>query len=40
VAYPVTPIVRDHRIEHVSYPVFPADKHAEEVVAWLGDHPL
>ena len=23
------------RIEHVFYPVFPPDKHAEEVIAWL-----
>ena len=22
-------------IEHVFYPVFPPDKHAEEVIAWL-----
>jgi peroxiredoxin len=31
----LTLIVRDHRIEHVFYPVFPPDKHAEEVIAWL-----
>ena len=26
-------------IEHVFYPVFPPDKHAEEVIAWLRAHP-
>jgi peroxiredoxin len=34
----LTLIVRDHRIEHVFYPVFPPDKHAEEVIAWLKGH--
>ena len=33
----VTLIVRDGRIEHVFYPVFPPDTHAEAVVAWLAD---
>jgi peroxiredoxin len=27
------------RIEHVFYPVFPPDRHAEEVIAWLRAHP-
>ncbi len=36
----LTLIVREHRIEHVFYPVFPADRHADEVLAWLGGHPL
>jgi peroxiredoxin len=31
----LTVIVRNGRIEHVFYPVFPPDKHAEEVIAWL-----
>jgi peroxiredoxin len=31
----LTLIVRRGRIEHVFYPVFPPDKHAEEVMAWL-----
>ena len=30
-----TLVVADGRIEHVFYPVFPPDKHAEEVLAWL-----
>src|SRR5947209_10442294 len=31
----LTFVVKDARIEHVWYPVFPPDRHAEEVVAWL-----
>ena len=31
----LTLIVRDARIEHVFYPVFPPDAHAEEVGGWL-----
>jgi len=34
----LTLILRDHRIEHVFYPVFPPDKHADEVIAWLQAH--
>jgi peroxiredoxin len=34
----LTLIVRDHRIEQVFYPVFPPDKHADEVIAWLQAH--
>jgi peroxiredoxin len=30
-----TLVVSDARIEHVFYPVFPPDGHAEEVLAWL-----
>jgi peroxiredoxin len=30
-----TLVVSDGRIEHVFYPVFPPDKHAEEVLGWL-----
>ena len=32
----VTLVIRGGRIEKVFYPVFPPDKNAEEVVAWLG----
>jgi peroxiredoxin len=32
-----TLVVSDGRIEHVFYPVFPPDRHAEEVLAWLRD---
>jgi peroxiredoxin len=35
----LTFVVRNARIEHVFYPVFPPDKHAEEVIAWLKEHP-
>jgi peroxiredoxin len=34
----LTLIVRRASVEHVFYPVFPPDQHAEEVVAWLRDH--
>ena len=36
----LTLIVKHGRIEQVFYPVFPPDKHAEEVIAWLKQHPL
>ncbi|KJC64643.1 MerR family transcriptional regulator [Agreia bicolorata] len=32
-------IVRDNVIEHVFYPVFPADRHAQIVLDWLEAHP-
>jgi peroxiredoxin len=31
----LTLVVRDGLIEHVFYPVFPPDRHAEEVLVWL-----
>ena len=31
----LTFVVREGAIEHVWYPVFPPDRHAEDVVAWL-----
>ena len=34
-----TLVLADGRIEHVFYPVFPPDEHAEEVVRWLERHP-
>jgi peroxiredoxin len=36
----LTLVVRDGRIEHVFYPVFPPDSHAENVLAWLRARPL
>ena len=33
----LTMVVREGMIEHVFYPVFPPDRHAKQVVAWLGD---
>jgi peroxiredoxin len=35
----LTIVARDGRIEHVFYPVFPPDTHAEDVIAWLKSHP-
>jgi peroxiredoxin len=35
----LTIIARSGRIEHVFYPVFPPDTHAEAVIAWLKQHP-
>jgi peroxiredoxin len=31
----LTLIVRDGRVEHVFYPIFPPDAHASEVLGWL-----
>lgn len=31
-------VIKDGRIEKVFYPVFPPDKNAEEVIAWLEQH--
>lgn len=31
----LTLVIRDARIEHVFYPVFPPNTHAEDVLAWL-----
>jgi peroxiredoxin len=36
----LTLIVKNGRIEQVFYPVFPPDKHADEVIAWLKVHPV
>jgi peroxiredoxin len=35
----LTLIVRDSRIEHVFYPVFPPDKSADQVLQWLPSDP-
>lgn len=35
----ITLVVRDGRIEKLFYPVFPPDKNAEEVIAWLEANP-
>ncbi|MDR3082006.1 MAG: peroxiredoxin, partial [Streptomyces sp.] len=34
----LTLIIKDNVIEHVFYPVFPPDKHADQVLAWLSDN--
>jgi len=36
----LTLVLSKNRIEKVFYPVFPPDRHAEEVVAWLTDNPV
>jgi peroxiredoxin len=36
----LTLVVRDGRIEHVFYPVFPPDTHASNVLEWLGARPV
>lgn len=35
----LTLIIRDNAIEHAFYPVFPPDKHAQQVLAWLRENP-
>jgi peroxiredoxin len=35
----MTLLTRDGVVERVWYPVFPPDRHAEEVLGWLRDHP-
>jgi len=32
----LTLLIRDGFVEHVFYPVFPPDKNADQVIAWLG----
>ena len=34
----VTLVLREGRVEHVFYPVFPPDRNAADVVAWLREH--
>ena len=36
----LTLVLRDGRIEHVFYPVFPPDRNAADVIAWLAEHPV
>jgi len=36
----LTLIIRDGRIEHVFYPVFPPNESADQVLSWLRDHPI
>lgn len=35
----LTLIVRDGQVEHVFYPVFPPNTHAQQVLEWLTEHP-
>nr|WP_244431706.1 peroxiredoxin [Segniliparus rugosus] len=36
----LTLVLREGRVEHVFYPIFPPDRHAEQVLAWLRGNPL
>jgi peroxiredoxin len=36
----LTLIVRDGRIEHVLYPVFPPDRSADQTLGWLRQNPI
>ncbi|SDP76210.1 Peroxiredoxin [Actinopolyspora xinjiangensis] len=36
----LTLVVRGGVVEHVFYPVFPPEEHAEQVLAWLRDNPV
>ncbi len=36
----LTLVIRDGRVEHVFYPVFPPDAHARAVLEWAGRNPL
>ncbi len=36
----LTMIISDEVIEHVFYPIFPPNQHAQEVLDWLHAHPL
>jgi peroxiredoxin len=35
-----TLVIRAGLVEHVFYPVFPPDRHAQEILAWLEAHPI
>ena len=35
----LTMIIDGGSVEHVSYPVFPPDRHAEQILDWLQEHP-
>jgi len=37
---PLTLVLDGPAIEHVFYPVFPPDRHADEVLDWLRNHPV
>jgi len=36
----ITLIVREGRIEHVFYPVFPPNESAQQVIRWMGEYPI
>jgi peroxiredoxin len=36
----LTLVIRDGRVEHAFYPIFPPNVHAVEVLRWLEEHPV
>lgn len=36
----ITLVIRDGVVEHAFYPIFPPDRHAGEVLAWLTENPV
>ncbi|UJR35767.1 hypothetical protein I4U23_028515 [Adineta vaga] len=36
----LTIVVKNGTIEHVFYPIFPSDKHSQEVINWLEQNPI
>ncbi|WP_158861768.1 MerR family transcriptional regulator [Leifsonia sp. AG29] len=36
----LTLVIREGRIEHVFYPIFPPNTHAQQVLAWLRENPV
>jgi peroxiredoxin len=36
----LTIIIKNDTIEHVFYPIFPPDKHSQEVIDWLKQNPI
>ena len=35
----LTLVIGDDAIEHVFYPIFPPNQHAQQLLAWLRSHP-
>lgn len=36
----LTLVIRDGRVEHVFYPIFPPNRHAQQVLEWLRENPV
>lgn len=36
----LTLVIRDHRIEHVFYPIFPPNAHGQQVLDWFQTNPI
>jgi peroxiredoxin len=35
----LTLVIRDGRVEHAFYPIFPPNTHAQQVLGWLRENP-